>query len=370
MNAKRFFSIVLAIVLVVSCISFSASAEEQTATISLKGEAHAVCGAEYKLSLNVAESEIDLVGGFSCDIIYNAEMFTLKRAEVASDFAKANYIEANGYSELIREEAGKITVALLDVKSDQKDNKWITFVFDVLNEEGNTTFAIENASVSNADGTDLITCDLNVDITDETVVMYNPQTNMNGASIKKDVIDENGNIVGNLRFEAQLDSSVDKSTIKEIGFVMLPAACLDNGELTITESGKYTMANGKQVSIAYNGKSIDSLNDLDGRYYCYLTNTMEFPLTMAFAARPYVKLNDGTCVYGYNEIIENNIVSGTSEKSCIDTAKAIYAEYVEKYPSYDFSAVADIVELDASEWTTENYQTVVNALVDAENSAS
>ena len=41
-----------------------------------------------------------------------------------------------------------------------------------------------------------------------------------------------------------------------------------------------------------------------------------------------------------------------------------------KYPSYDFSAVAGIVELDASEWTTENYQTVVNALVDAENSAS
>lgn len=373
MNTKRFISIAIAIVLLISCMSISASAEGSSATISLKGEAHAVSGAEYKVALNVSESTADLVGGLSCDVTYNTDMFTLKRVEMASDFAAANYISDDGYSETISEADGKISVALLDVTGDQAENKWITFVFEVLNSEGNAEFVLDNAQVSNATGTELITADLSVDIvgTEEGVIhFYKPQTNVNGASIKKDVTDENGNIVGNIRFEAQLDESIDKSTISEIGFVMLPTACLDNGELTITESGKYTMANGREVSIAYNGKSIESLDDLENRYYCYLTNTMEFPLTMSFAARPYVKLNNGTYVYGYNEVMENNIVSGTSKKSCIDIAKAIYAEYVTKYPSYDFGAIADIVALDAESWTTENYQMVVNALVAAENTVS
>lgn len=372
MNTKRFFSIVLAIVLIVSCMGFSASAEGSTVTLSLQGESNAVIGAEYKVSLNVSESAVDAVGGLSCDITYETEKFSLVRAELASDFAAANYIEADGYSELIRDNNGTISVMLLDVNDDQVENKWITFVFEVLNSEDAATFTLgDNALVSDAAGVTLIESELIVDIVrDEsgTVDVYQPQTNTNGASIKKDVTDEEGNIVGNIRFEAQLDSSVDKSIIEEIGFVMLPTACLDNGELTITENGKYTMANGREISIAFNGKAIANLDDAEDRYYCYLTNTMEFPLTMSFSARPYVKLNDGTYVYGYNEIVENNIVSGTSSRSCIDIAKAIYTEYVEKYPTYDFSGIANIVT--SNEWTTEDYQTVVNTLVDAENSAS
>ncbi len=370
MNTKRIFSIVLAIVLVIGCMSFSASAEDSTATISLKGEAHAVSGAEYKVALNVSESASDVVGGLSCDVTYDAAMFELVRAEIASDFADANYVNANGYGELIRTNEGKISVTMLDVDGDQAENKWITFVFCVLNSKGSAQFTLDNVQVSNAAGTKPITSDLSVDITDETVKFYNPHTNANGASIKKNVIDENGNIVGNIRFEAQLDETIDKSTVEEIGFVMLPTACLDNGDLTITESGKYTMANGREVSIAYNGKAITNLDDAEDKFYCYLTNTMDFPLTMSFSARPYVKLTNGTYIYGYNEIIENNIVSGTNSRSCIDIAKAIYAKYVEEYPSYDFSEIESIIALDASQWTKENYQTVVNALVAAQSSVS
>ena len=369
MNAKRIFSIVIAIVLTISCMSFSASAENSTVTISLKGEDHAIVGAEYKVHLNVSESAADIVGGLSCDIIYNTEKFALKRAELTSSFATANYIAADGYSDLIRDNAGKVSVMLLGVDGDKAQNKWITLVFEVLSTDGTANFVLDNASVSDAVGKTFIESDLVVDITDEEIEIFTPQTTVNGASIKKDVKDENGNIVGNIRFEAQIGDIIDERAV-EVGFVMLPTACLDNGELTITESGKYTMANGREVSIAYNGKAISSLNSADNRYYCYLTNTMDFPLTMSFSARAYVKLNDGSYIYGYNEIVDNNITSGTSSRSCIDIAKAIYNEYKTKYSTYDFSAIEEIVALEASKWTNENYQTVVNTLVAAENSAS
>ena len=373
MNTKRFISIAIAIVLLISCMSISASAEDPSATISLTGESNAVIGAEYKVALNVSESSADVVGGLSCDVTYNTDTFSFKRVEMTSDFAAANYVSADGYSETISQADGKISVVLLDVDGDTAENRWLTLVFEVLSSQGSANFTLDNAKVSDTAGTELITSDLSVDIvrTEGGVVdFHKSHTNANGASIKKDVTDEQGNVVGNIRFEAQLSADIDKSTVSEIGFVMLPTVCLDNGELTVTENGKYTMANGREVSIAYNGKSIDSLSELEDRYYCYLTNTMEFPLTMSFAARPYVKLKDGTYVYGYNDVVENNIVGGTSNKSCIDIAKAIYNEYVTKYPSYDFIAIADIVALDANQWTTENYQTVVNALVAAESTVS
>ena len=368
MNAKRIFSIVLAIILTISCMSFSASAENSSVTISLQGEDHAVIGAEYKVSLNVSESAADTVGGLSCDITYNTEKFRLKRAELASDFANANYIAADGYSNLIRDNAGKISVMLLDVAGDQAQNKWITFVFEVLTSDGVANFTLDNAVVSDDVGKTFIDSELVVDITDEEIEIFTPQTTVNGASIKKDVKDGNGNIVGNIRFEAQLSDIIDERAV-EVGFVMLPTAFLDNGELTVTESGKYTMANGREISIAYNGKAITSVDDADNRYYCYLTNTMDFPLDMSFSARAYVKLNDGSYIYGYNEIMENNISSGTSSRSCVDIAKAIYNEYKTKYSDYDFTEIETIVAKTASEWTTDDYQLVVNTLVDAENAA-
>lgn len=380
MNTKRFFSIVLAIVLIVSCMGFSASAEGSTVTLSLQGESNAVIGAEYKVSLNVSESAVDTVGGLSCDITYETEKFTLVRAELASDFAAANYIEADGYSELIRDNNGTISVMLLDVNDDQAENKWITFVFEVLNSEEAATFKFgDNAQVSDAAGVTLIESELIVDIVrDEsgTIDFYQPQTNTNGASIKKDVTDEEGNIVGNIRFEAQLGSSVDKSTIEEIGFLLLPTKFLNNGDLTITDEYAesdtdkrfplYTMADGRKISISKNGIAIDKLTSESDTFYCYFTNTMSYPLTMSYSARPYVKLKSGEYIYGYNNDSDKNISDGTSSKNCVDIAKAIYNLYKE---SYEFSSdVIAIIDKESTAWDTTDYQKVVNELAKCEDS--
>ena len=374
MKIKGLFSILLAMVLFCSCVCISASAAS-TATISLKGEANAVIGTEYKVSLTVSESAADLVGGISCVVGYDTDKFELKRVEITSAFAGANRIESGEYNKVARENDGKISVALLDVDGDSAQGKWLTFVFEVLESEGSANFTVSNAKASNAAGTTLVTSDMSVDITasqDGTIDFHKPQTNINGASIKKDVKDGEGNVVGNIRFEAQLDESIEKNNIAEIGFLLLPTKLANNGDLTFTgeydSSGTYplyTMANGQKVSISQNGISIDQLKNTDGKFYCYFEGTLNYPLDLSYSARHYVKLKDGTYVYGYNENGGKNITRGTSSRSCVEVAKAIYELYKN---DYNFTQdVTDIIGKQTA-WNATDYQTVVNALAACEES--
>jgi hypothetical protein len=81
----------------------------------------------------------------------------------------------------------------------------------------------------------------------------------------------------------------------------------------------------------------------------------------AFSARAYVKMNDGTktyYIYSDNIVVENNIVGGTSSRSCVDAAKAIYNLYKDEK---DFSEIKSIITQEES-WTESDYREVVKAL--------
>lgn len=358
MKAKKILSIVLAVILLVGCVGISVSAESGTATISLLGEKQAVVSEEYEVSINVEESSEDLVGGIYARITYDTTNFKLSRIEISPEFAAANSIDDDKATDMINTTvSGQITVALLDIPNDSNVNNWLTFVFTVQGNTGTNEFKIQNAKVSDAVGVDLITNDLSVEVTEN---IYAHMIDVNGASIRKDG-------VGNIRFEAEIDAGVDRTKVAEIGFLMIPAVCLNNGDLTFTDSGKYTLADGRTVSIASGSKDISKISDSESKVYCYLTNTTTFKLSTAFAARAYIKMADGTIIYSDNQTYiadsktyEKNIKGGTSSKSCIETAKAI----IEKY---NVTELNEYLTADTEAWTT-NYSDIVKKLAEYENS--
>lgn len=362
MKAKRLLSIVLAAILAVGCFCMTAAAAEPV-VVSLLGEKQAIAGEEYEVTLRVKESVADAIGGISCEVNYDANKFELKRVEITQAFADANHYvtteSAQGNIINNNATAGTIKIVLLGAKGDKAENNWLTLVFTVKTNSGAAQFSLENVQSSNAAGTSLVEKDpLSVNVINNT--SYTKMANVNGASIRKDG-------VGNIRFEAEI---LDKTKVAEIGFLMLPAACLNNGDLTVTDSGKYTMADGNKVTIASGSKNISSLKEDESKFYCYLTNTTSFKLTTKFAARAYVKLTDGTYIYSDNQTYSDgayvkDIKGGTSAKSCISVAKAIYDVYS---GTNNLSAIAEIIAKTNSEWSAEDYQTVVNELAKCEDS--
>ena len=354
MKLKKSLSIILAIILVASCLFITAAAENEDVIVSLKGEAQAIVYAEYEVTLNVAETVADSVGGISCDVTYDKDRFKLDRVEISKKFATANGIAQSDTEGKIVDTSteGIVKVLLLQVEGDKKVNDWLTLVFKVkdLPGEAESTTAwfnvdVENAKVSDASGDSLLTKDLEVNVTQN---IFAEKVNVKGASIRKDP-------QGNIRFEAEI---IDRTNVAEIGFLMLPSKAINNGDMKLTDDLKYTLANGNKITIATNGKKIEDIDENDAKIYCYLKNSISM-LNTEFSARAYAKLNDGTYIYSDNIIVDNNIVGGTSSRSCVDVAKAIYALYKDEK---DFSAIESIMA--KTSWEIEEYEIVVKALAD------
>lgn len=369
MKTRKLLSIFLAAVLMVSCISITALADGGTVTVSLLGEKQAVATEEYEVMLNIEETSVDLAGGISCDIEYDENKFELNRVEISEEFANANHLEDSRDS-INTTTPGVVKVILLDVDNDSANANWLTLVFTVkAAQETSAEFSLENVKVSNATGTMLVTNNLTVDVTD---IIYDHILDVNGASIRKDA-------KGNIRFEAEIDANVDKTKVAEVGFLMIPAVCLKdglyNGDLTLSD--KYITANGKMVTVATNkidkADDISKIFDNDNKFYCYLANTQEYSLSMAFAARAYVKLTDNTVIYSDNQTYsdasntyEKDIKGGTSSKSCIETAKAIYEIYKDKAGVTFSDEFKSIISKDS--WEKEEYTIVVTELAQVEDS--
>ena len=366
MKTKKLLSILLAVILMIGCVGVAASAANQTVTVSLLGEKQAIASGEYEVILNVEETTADIAGGISCDVMYDSAKFEFKRIEISSAFAAINnFSDELGESQIINtNEPGVVGIVLLDVPKDSAKSNWLTLVFAVNGTKGETaTFELENVNVSDALGSELLIKDLDdVEVVNNNI--YTSMIKVNGSSIKKDG-------AGEIRFEAEIDKNVDRSKVDEVGFLMIPAVCLKgslyNGDLTFTNNGKYTTADGRTVSIANGFKKIADIDENETKVYCYLSDTLTYKLSTAFAARAYVKMTDGTIIYSDNQTYipesntyEKNIKGGTSSKSCIETAKAII-EF------YNVTDLKSYLTADTATWTA-NYTDIVERLAEVEES--
>ena len=80
MKTKKLLSILLAAILMIGCVSVTASAADQTVTVSLLGEKQAVADEEYEVMINVDETTADLAGAGVELVTLPDPNFRLKKA--------------------------------------------------------------------------------------------------------------------------------------------------------------------------------------------------------------------------------------------------------------------------------------------------
>ncbi len=341
---KKFLSILLATLLVAGMMSFGASADTESVTVSLSGSAQAIKGEQYEVTLSAPKT----VGGISGVIDYDEASFALTNVAVTSAFAEVNKISAA--TDLIEDDGKVIKFALLSDKSSD-DNVWITFIFAVASdaEAEKASFTLDNVEVSDADGLGLITEGLTeVSVSDLSV--YAPALNVAGATIRT-----NGE--ADIRFEADFSTvfeSAYRDKIAEVGIVGIPTRFMKDGEELVVD-GVYGGYSAKTAKIT--AEKLEATTTTISTKFRYSSST-DALLRTKYSARAYIKLNDGKIIYSDNVITENNISGGTSSRSCIDVARAVAAEM--GVTSED--AGAEILSLEDAAWTVTTYEALIETI--------
>lgn len=335
---KKITAILLSVLMLASVLCIGVSAETTSVNVKLTGAAQATKGETYTVTLSVDDAT---VGGLQGTIIYEAAAFEFIGIEITEKMADANRITETDAGNLINSDTTNGNIKFV-VLCDGTSKQLVKLNFKTKEDNTNVTtanFNLSGVKVSNGDGTATVT-NIATNITPPNI--YATAINVEGASVKT-----NGD--ADIRFE----TTVKNADITEVGVIMIPKKFLADGqEITYSEDAIYS---GKKAAIAK--LTVD--NDIAENEKVYanlnLSAQNESRIKMEIAARAYVKLSNGTIVYSDNADSTKNINGGTSSRCCIDVVKAIAAE--EEYTN-------DILNKANSEWTKEEYETVVKGIRD------
>lgn len=335
---KKITAILLSVLMLASVLCIGVSAAGTSVNVKLTGAVQATKGETYTVTLSVDDAT---VGGLQGTINYDSNSFEFEGIEISTSMATANRITTNDAGNLINNATvGTIKFVVLGDGASTQLVK-LNFTTHENATAGNVEFKLNDVKVSNGDGTATVE-NATTSITEQKI--YESAIKVNGASVKT-----SGD--ADIRFETEI--LYTGNDIAEVGVIMIPKKFLADGqEITYTTGAVYS---GKVAAIA----SISGTDLGDTKIvYANLNNSANDAnrIKMEFAARAYVKLSNDTIIYSDNADSGKNINGGTSVRSCIDVIKAIATEN-----SYTDN---DALNKENSEWTENDYETVVKALRD------
>ena len=339
---KKVFLIFLTALLLISSTAICISAVEPV-KVSLNGATQAIKGDTYEVTLTIDSPEN--AGGVSGEIEYDENSFSIENANISSSIATANKIGLDEGLFLTNASAGIIKFVII---SDNNTNNLLTINFTT-KDDANTelvSFMLKNVKVSDTEGSVLVE-NLTTSIENSTNV-YEKALDVKGATVRT-----NGE--ADIRFEADFSdvfNSIYRADIAEVGVIAIPTAFIATGQ-ELTLDGTYSGAKAKVAKIS--GKDLWAETTTISTKLRYSSSTPVL-LRTKYSARAYIKLNDGTVIYSDNKISNNNIVGGTSSRSCIDVIRAIAAN------NGITDANLPILSADDAAWTVENYKTVIDAV--------
>ncbi len=342
---KKVLAILLATLLAAGMMSFGASADTESVTVALSGSTQAIKGESYEVTLSAPTT----VGGIQGEIDYDEAKFKLSDIAITSAFATANKITDK--TNLITDDGKVIKFALLPDKA-ATNSEWVTFIFAVLEADGKSDFTLNNVKVSDNEGVNLITEGL-TEVSVKDTPVYAPALNVAGATIRT-------NAEADIRFEADFSNafeSVYRNQIVEVGIVGIPTAFMKDGE-ELKIDGTYSGYSPKTAKITAENLMADTTTISTKFRYASSNDVL---LRTKYSARAYIKLNDDTVIYSDNAIADNNIIGGTSSRSCIDVARAVAAE---KGVTSSDAGAEILASANDSEWTVEKYNTLIDAIND------
>ena len=330
---KKLFAVVLALAMLLTMASFSASAEDTTSvdmTIAATTQTNVI-----KVIINGE----DTIGGLTANLAYDKNVVAFAGIEEDANNAAANTVKDD--------ENGNVSIVLLG--SD------LILKFKFISSTGNVSFTLDNIVASNAAGTAKLTAPAVTKALD--TIISDGNTIRNTDDVKKQDLGFVSTFIGAILPD-------DAQNVK-LGFLAIPTALL-NGPLEVGT------AKAVQVEVAVDRNTI--VGEGATGYIAYITGFLQGDAENGYdysrmgrklSGRFYVSYNKGADTeteyfYGVNTNNEKGVTNGVVSKSFVGTCKAMATELINDVnatPNYE-TVSQEVVNtiLDPATTTTNNEQ--------------
>lgn len=324
---KKFIALALALAMMVSCLVFTASAEDSVA-VTLQGPTTVVKDGTFQVKVRVTDTQ-NVVGGVQGKVDVTGA--TVTKVQVNPDLLTWN--KTSDANTIYKLENNDVTFASLNhLVADTYDTRvWFIIDYQVTDAEA-VSVALANVKVSNKEAkaiTTVATSDLAIDVidtaTDPNVSLmgagiYGYEEAKNGTEDCTTLVDNQGMLV-----YAEVDN-IDVDAVTDIGVVFYPTSLLGGDELTVETQGA-VVANVNKVDNATLFNNIATAGYFYGELdynFSETVNALAF-LGTKVTARVYYKTANGI-VYASNTVdkyIKNGVASKAALNTITDKAGAV-----------------------------------------------
>lgn len=308
---KKFIALALALAMMVSCLVFTASAEDNGVAVTLQGPSTVEKDGTFQVKVRVTDVQnivggvqgmIDVTGATVAQVQVNPELNTWNKTEDVNTIYKL--------------ENNDITFASLNhLVPDTYDTRvWFIIDYKATDAEA-VKVELKNVKVSNKDAkaiTTVATSDLDIDVIN---VEEDPSVSLTKAGIdgKAELVDDQAMLV-----YAENVKNIDNGNVTDIGVVFYPTSLLGGEELTIDTDGAVVANINK--SDAMFAKVVAKKMFIGSLEFNFSTTDKALSfLGTKVTARVYYKTADGKVIYASNSSDNKYIKNGVANKAALNT---------------------------------------------------
>ncbi len=331
---KKFIALALALTMMVSCLVFTASAEDSVA-VTLQGPTTVAKDGTFQVKVRVTDTQ-NIVGGVQGMVDVTGA--TVTKVQVNPDLLTWN--KTSDANTIYKLENNDVTFASLNhLVADTYDTRvWFIIDYQVTDAEA-VSVALANVKVSNKEAkavTTVATSDLAIDVVDTAI---EPTVSLTKAGIDGEavLVDEQAMLV-----YADV-KNIDNENVTDIGVVFYPTSLLGGDELTVNTSGavvaNISKSDAKFAKVVAKGSFIGALD-----FNFTNTDNALYFLGIKVTARVYYKTKDGKVIYASNASENKYIKNGTANKAAmntiLDAANAVTAPVDNDLDAYNAAKAA------------------------------
>ena len=308
---KKFIALVLTLAMMVSCLVFTASAEDSVA-VTLQGPTTVAKDGTFQVKVRVTDTQ-NVVGGVQG--VVDVTGATVKEVEVNPELETWN--NTQDAKTVYKLENYDVTFASLNkLESNYTTRVWFVITYNVEADAKSVTVELKNVKVSDKQAKAVALdskSDLTIDVIDTKV---DPNVSLAKAGIDGTITKIKANDQA-MHVDAKVANIDD--TVTDIGVVFYPTNLLEGKELTVETEGAIVANVNKEKDPEGFNKIISKKGFIGVLEFNFSTeeNALKF-LGILVTARVYYKVGDKV-VYASNASDDAYISNGTVSKAALNT---------------------------------------------------
>ena len=355
---KKFIALALTLAMLVSCLVFTASAEDSGVAVLAQGPTSVTANDTFTVKVRVQDTN-KVVGGVQG--VLKVEGADITGVTVNDDVMKRNNTEDEKTIYKLDEEKDTVTFAALNSLDEDTYDTRLWFMVECQAATSDVAVIWDGVKVSNKEANliEAAKTGLNVTVNDPATEAY-ISVNRFGIKDTNDV-EKQGLVIG-----STITNVAKFTNLTEVGVVFYPTGLLNGAELKIDTAGA-VVASAKKDTDIFNAivtKKDGSFNGVLNFGFSSPDKALRF-LGTKVTARVYYKL--GEEVHYVSNTVDNYIVNGVVNKAALnhilDKGNAVEeADVVGKPTKAEFDAAKELLKTTADKWQ-DNRQLVLDFII-------